>query len=73
MIPQENDLSYSQRTKSGKKSLPDRMNSIYKGPDLGGSTAQSKESEKNIAGKTTRVRSKVIQNYAGQADQDKAT
>lgn len=73
MIPQENDLSYAQRKKRGEKSLPDRMKSTCKGPDLGGSMAHSKESEKNIAGKTTRVRSKVIQNYAGQAGQDKAT
>ncbi|CAI9151948.1 unnamed protein product [Rangifer tarandus platyrhynchus] len=35
MIPQENDLSYSQRKKGCKKSLPERMNSICKGPDLG--------------------------------------
>lgn len=58
--------------KGGEKSLPDRMNSIYKGPGLEGSMAHSKDSEKTIAGKTMSRRGKVIQNFARQIDESQS-
>lgn len=73
MIPQENDLSYAQRKEAWWEESARQNEEHMQRALIWEGAWHSKESEKNIAGKTTRVRSKVIQYYTGQAGQDKAT